>query len=72
MLETKLLPRVFVHTENGQKIRLTDPNEDFSPEAVCNYYANLYAILTTAKIVGPEFKNDSREYEFVSTIGTKG
>jgi PRTRC genetic system protein C len=72
MLETKLLPRVFVHTENGQKIKLTDPNEDFSPEAVCNYYANLYAILNNAKITGPEFVDDHREYEFVSTIGVKG
>jgi len=72
MLATKLLPRVFIHTENNQKVRLSDPNEDFSPEAVCNHYANLYAILTTAKIVGPEINNDCREYEFVSTIGTKG
>lgn len=51
---------------------MTDPNEDFSPEAVCNHYANLYAILTTAKISGPDFKNDTMEYKFVSTLGTKG
>ncbi|MEO7213885.1 MAG: PRTRC system protein C [Mucilaginibacter sp.] len=72
MLVTKLLPRIFIHSENGQKIRLTDPNEEFSPEAVCNHYANLYAILNNAKISGPEINNDCREYEFVSTIGTKG
>lgn len=72
MLTSTVLPRVFIHTENGQKITLTDPNEDFSPEAVCNHYANLYAILTTAKIQGPEINGDCREYEFVSTIGTKG
>ena len=72
MLTTKLLPRIFIHTNGGQKIRLSDPNEDFSPEAVCNHYAGLYPILTTAKITGPEINNDSREYEFVSTIGTKG
>lgn len=72
MLATKLMPRIFVHTENGQKLRLSDPNTDFSPEAVCNHYANLYAILTTAKIFGPEIKQDCLEYEFVSTIGTKG
>jgi PRTRC genetic system protein C len=72
MLIQNSLPRLFIHTENGQRIELADPNRDFSPEAVCNHYSNLYAILTTAKIKGPEIKNDHLEYEFVSTIGTKG
>lgn len=72
MLTTKLLPRVFIHTEHGQKLRLSDPNPDFSPEAVCNHYSGLYPVLTTAKIKGPEISHDYREYEFVSTIGTKG
>lgn len=72
MLDVNKLPRVFIHTENGQKVRLDDPNEDLSPEAVCNHFSNLYAILTTAKIVGPEIRDDVQEFEFVSTIGTKG
>jgi PRTRC genetic system protein C len=72
MLASTIIPRIFIHTEDGQKIRLSDPNTDFSPEAVCNHYANLYTILTTAKISGPEIKHDCIEYEFVSTIGTKG
>lgn len=72
MLLTEILPRVFIHEQDGQEIRLTDPDTNLSPEAVCNFYAGLYAILTTAKIVGPEIKKDAVEYQFVSTIGTKG
>lgn len=72
MLDVKKLPRVFIHKENNERIELEDINENLSPEAVCNHYSNLYAILTTAKIVGPEIRNDRQEFEFVSTIGTKG
>jgi len=72
MLLAEILPRVFVHKENGQEVRLTDPDTKLSPDEVCNFYAGLYAILTTAKIVGPEIKKDAIEYKFVSTIGTKG
>ena len=72
MLNVKKLPRVFVHTHEGTRIRLDDPNENLSPEGVCNHYAGLYAILTTAKISGPVIRDDHQEFEFVSTIGTKG
>lgn len=72
MLLTQILPRVFIHKENGQEVRLTDPDTNLSPGDVCNFYAGLYSILTTAKITGPEIKNDTIEYQFVSTIGTKG
>ena len=72
MLLTEILPRVFIHKENGQEIRLPDPDKNFSPEAVCNHYSALYSILTTAKITGPEIKRDAVEYQFVSTLGTKG
>ncbi|MES2108932.1 MAG: PRTRC system protein C [Bacteroidota bacterium] len=72
MLLTSILPRVFLHKENGQEVRLTDPNKNFSPEAVLNFYSGTYPILTTAKINGPEIKRDEIQYSFVSTIGTKG
>jgi PRTRC genetic system protein C len=72
MLDVKKLPRLFIHTENGTAIRLEDPNDNLSPEEVCNHFSNLYAILTTAMIVGPEIKDDFQVFEFVSTIGTKG
>jgi len=72
MLQSSILPRVFIHTENGQEVRLTDPNKNFSIEAVLNFYSGTYPILTTAKINGPEIKQDEVRYCFVSTIGTKG
>jgi PRTRC genetic system protein C len=71
-METTLLPRTFVHKENGQTIRLDDPEKKFSPEAVLNYYANIYPLLNNATITGPEFVDDTVQYEFVSTIGKKG
>ena len=72
MLLTSILPRVFLHTEKGQQIVLTDPGRNFSPEAVLNFYSGTYPILTTAKVNGPEIKKDQVQYTFVSTIGTKG
>ncbi|HUN01231.1 MAG TPA: PRTRC system protein C [Niabella sp.] len=72
MLQTTQLQRIFLHSDNGQEIQLTDPAEKLSPEAVLNFYANTYPILTTAKIEGPEIKNDAVQYRFVSTLGTKG
>jgi PRTRC genetic system protein C len=72
MLNVKKLPRVFIYKENNERIELEDINHSLSPEAICNHYANLYVILTTAKIVGPEIRNDRQEFEFVPTIGTKG
>ncbi len=72
MLATTQLQRVFSFKEKEQDIELADPSVSFSPEAVLNFYAQTYPILTTAKIEGPELKNDAIQYRFVSTIGTKG
>lgn len=72
MLQTTLLERVFIHKDNGQEIRLTDPGDRFDPDAVLNFYSGTYPILTNARIVGPEIKNDEIQYRFESTMGTKG
>lgn len=72
MLTATPLPRVFIHTENNEEIRLTDPAEKLSVEAVLNFYAGTYPVLTTAKIEGPQIQNDEIVYRFVSTLGTKG
>jgi PRTRC genetic system protein C len=66
------LSRVFLHKENGQEVRLTDPGADFSTVAVQNFYANTYPVLTNAKIIGPEIKDDEIQYRFETTMGTKG
>ena len=72
MLVTNNLKRAFYFDDNGQNIRLSDPGHKLSPEAVLNFYSNTYPLLTTAKIEGPEIKDDEVQYQFVSTIGTKG
>jgi len=53
-------------------IRLTDPGAEFSVSDVQNFYSANYPILTNAKIIGPEIKNDEVQYRFESTMGHKG
>ncbi|WPU98439.1 PRTRC system protein C [Mucilaginibacter sp. cycad4] len=71
-MKTFILPRVFLHKENGQEIRLTDPNDQFTITDVQHFYAGTYPVLTNAKIIGPEIKDDEAQYRFESTMGTKG
>ncbi len=72
MLIAKQLGRVFLMKENGTDIRLTDPEPSWSVEAVMNFYANTYPILTTAKISAPRIEEDTVQYRFESVMGTKG
>jgi PRTRC genetic system protein C len=72
MLQTTQLERIFIHKENGQEVRLTDPNEAMNPDMVLNFYTGTYPILTNARIVGPEIRDDRLQYRFESTMGTKG
>ncbi|MBD3748627.1 MAG: PRTRC system protein C [Sphingobacteriales bacterium] len=72
MLIAKQLDRVFLLTENGTDLRLTDPEPSWSVEAVMNFYANAYPILTTAKISAPRIEEDTVQYRFESVMGTKG
>lgn len=72
MLLATQLERVFIMKENGNEIRLTDPEPKWSVEAVMNFYTNTYPILTTAKISAPQIKDDTVQYRFESIMGTKG
>lgn len=72
MLIAKHLDRIFLLKENGSDIRLTDPEPSWSVEAVMNFYANTYPILTTAKISAPQIEDDTVQYRFESVMGTKG
>lgn len=72
MLIAKQLDRVFLLTENGTDLRLTDPEPSWSVEVVMNFYANTYPILTTAKISAPRIEEDTVQYRFESVMGTKG
>ena len=72
MLLATQLERVFILKDKGQEIRLTDPEPRWRVEAVLNFYANTYPILTTAKISAPQIKDNAVEYKFESVMGTKG
>ncbi len=72
MLLAKQLPRVFKYKIKEKEINLADPEISYSPQAVLNFYSRTYPDLVTAKIEGPQIKNDQVEYKFTSTIGTKG
>lgn len=72
MLLATQLERVFVLKDKGQEILLTDPEPRWSVEAVLNFYANTYPILTTAKVSAPQIKDDAVVYRFESVMGTKG
>ena len=72
MLLATVLPRVFILKDKGQDITLTDPETRWSVEAVMNFYANMYPILTTAIASAPQIKDDAIEYRFESVTGTKG
>jgi PRTRC genetic system protein C len=71
-MKVNILPRIFLHRENGQEIRLTDPNEAFTIADVQHFFAGTYPILTNAKVTGPEIKDDEAQYRFESMMGTKG
>ena len=72
MLLATQLERVFILKDKGQEIRLTDPEPKWSVEAVMNFYANTYPILTTAKVSSPIILDDTVQYKFESVMGTKG
>lgn len=72
MLLATQLERVFIIKDKGQEIRLTDPEPKWSVDSVLNFYANIYPILTTAKVSAPIIREDTVQYQFESLMGTKG
>lgn len=72
MLIVNQLPRIFLFNNNGTSIELSDPSLDMLPESVLNFYSQTYPELTTAKMEGPEIKNDRVEFTFQTNLGTKG
>lgn len=72
MLLATQLERVFIFRDNGQDIKLTDPEPRWRAEVVMNFYANTYPVLTTAKVSAPQIKDDTVVYTFESMMGTKG
>ncbi|CCH01290.1 hypothetical protein FAES_3281 [Fibrella aestuarina BUZ 2] len=72
MLVNTDLVRKFEFKKNNETIVIDDPNPDLSTGAVQNHLAGQYPELLTAKLKGPEIKNDAFVYTFETTMGTKG
>lgn len=51
---------------------LVDPGAGLAPEAVKEFYANIYPELNNAAIEGPEHVGAKAVYEFRKAVGTKG
>ena len=71
-LEIQGMTRSFRFKKGTEYITLQDPDPNISPDMVMNYYSNMYPELTTATVHGPVIREDMTEYEFKTTIGTKG
>ena len=71
-LQIKGMSRTFKFKKGTEYVTLQDPDPNLSPHAVMSYYSNLYQELTTPTVHGPVIRDDRTEYEFKTTIGTKG
>ena len=67
-MEALELKRVFKHGD----IILEDPNSSISKDDVLDFYSNQYPELTNAHVTGPTVIDDKLQYEFSTSVGTKG
>ncbi len=51
---------------------LPDPDPTMSVDEVLSYYSLKYPELTTATVKQPELGEEYADYEFTTTVGTKG
>ena len=74
MLDATNLKREFKFkpAAGGNMVTLSDPNKDFTPAEVIQFFSVQYPELTTATIDGPKIEKDAAVYEFKTTVGTKG
>ena len=71
-LEIKGMTRSFRFKKGTECITRLDPDQTISSDRVMGYYSNMYPELTTATVHRPVIKEGMAEYEFKTTIGTKG
>ena len=71
-LQIKGMSRTFKSKKGTEYVTFQDPDPNLSPDMVMSYYSNFYPELTTATVHGPVIRDDRTEYEFKTTIGTKG
>jgi len=68
MAEVLKLKRVFKHKDKV----LADPDASMSSDDVLDFYSNQFPELNNSKVSGPIAKDDVLEYEFTTSVGTKG
>lgn len=66
------LQRNFRFKKNGKFVSLEDPDSRLTPEEVLQHYSTAHPELTTSTIDGPTVVGDAMQYEFKTTVGTKG
>lgn len=71
-MEAIALKRTFSFKKGTETITLPDPNPAFTPQQIIQFHATQHPELTTSTISGPKISGEALEYEFVTTIGTKG
>ena len=71
-LEIKGMTRSFKFKKGTEYITLHDPDPNISPDMVMHYYSNMHMHLNTATLHAPAIRAEITEYEFKTTIGTKG
>lgn len=67
-IEVTGLVRTFKHKENI----LADPSPEMTAEEVLQFYSINHPELTTSNVYGKINEHGVMEYEFKTTIGTKG
>lgn len=72
-LQVQGVQRQFKLKKNGKDEIIPDPNPEFTPDEVMSFMSNKYPELTTSTVNGPNMLADgTAEYEFKTTVGTKG
>ena len=66
------IERSFQFKQNGQALSLIDPDIQYTPDEVLEYYTSLYPELQTATVKMSGREEGKLLYEFVTTVGTKG
>ena len=72
VLASTEIKRVFEFKRNGETINLIDIDPLMPYGEVVKFYASQYPELTTAKITGPEWKDDVMVFKINTTVGTLG
>lgn len=72
MQKTTIKRSFTIQVKHNERIVLTDPNADYSPDEVMAFYSNAYPELVNATFEEEPIKGNTINYLFKTTVGTKG